>query len=87
MTQADKEKLLECASIWNSNSKNCDAAQTVFSILLEEIACNELILPKLPSVVEEVLPYTERHYKRLTGLLQDLHFLDYTIAAMKPEIK
>lgn len=87
LTDSDKEKLLECAAVWNSNSKNCDAAQLIFSIYLEEIASGQLSLMKLPSLVEEFLPYTERHFKRLTGLLQDLHYLEYTVAVMKPELK
>ncbi|KAK6639171.1 hypothetical protein RUM43_007441 [Polyplax serrata] len=87
LTDSEKEKLLECTSVWNSNSKNCDAAQLVLSIYLEEIACGELNVTKLPTFIEEVMPYTERHFRRLTGLLEGLHFLEYTMAVMKPELK
>lgn len=87
MTDKDKESLLNCASVWNCNSKNCDAAQLVISILLDEIACGNFNPPNLPTIVEEILPYTERHFKRLTQLLEDLHFLEYTVTTMKPALK
>lgn len=87
LNDSDKERLLECATVWNTNSKHCDAAQLVISIFLEEIACGDLKISKLPPLIEEVLPYTDRHFKRLTGLLEDLHFLQYTTAVMKPELK
>nr|CAD7460854.1 unnamed protein product [Timema tahoe] len=78
-----KESLLKCASVWNTSSKNCHPAQLVISILLDDIAIGELKTPGLSSFLEGVIPYTERHFNRLTQLLQDLHFLQYTEACMQ----
>nr|CAD7264084.1 unnamed protein product [Timema shepardi] len=78
-----KESLLKCASVWNTSSKNCHPAQLVISILLDDIAIGELKTPGLSSFLEGVIPYTERHFNRLTQLLQDLYFLQYTEACMQ----
>lgn len=36
----------------------------------------------LTSHLEALIPYTERHFKRLTRLLQDVHLLKYTVSQM-----
>ncbi|KAJ8957447.1 hypothetical protein NQ318_004927 [Aromia moschata] len=41
----------------------------------------------LSSTVEGALPYTERHFKRLTQLMQDLQFVNYTVNCMQPHAK
>lgn len=41
---------------------------------------------KLTSTLESVIPYTERHYIRITKLLQNLHLLTYTLNRMKSRI-
>lgn len=41
---------------------------------------------KLTSTLESMIPYTERHYIRITKLLQNLHILTYTLNRMKPRI-
>ena len=41
---------------------------------------------KLSSTLESVIPYTERHYIRMTKLLQNLHLFTYTLNRMKPHM-
>lgn len=41
---------------------------------------------QLTSTLESVIPYTERHYLRMTKLLQSLHLFTYTLNRMKPNI-
>ncbi|XP_050463329.1 transducin beta-like protein 3 [Cataglyphis hispanica] len=83
---ARKEALLRCAIMWNTNSRNSHAAQIVINALMAEIGTQELQIPGLSSTLETMIPYTDRHFKRLTKLLQDLHLLTYTVNRMKPDI-
>lgn len=82
-----KEKLFKYASLWNTNSKNCHVAQLVINILLDDIQSGEFKPAGLASLLEGTIPYTERHFHRLTQLLQDLHFVKYTINCMQPHAK
>ncbi|XP_044272735.1 transducin beta-like protein 3 [Tribolium madens] len=82
-----KEALLKSAATWNTNSRNCQSAQLVLNILLGELQSGDFKPVGLSRTVEGALPYTERHFKRLTQLLQDLHFVTYTINCMQPHIK
>lgn len=40
----------------------------------------------LKEKLESMIPYTDRHFKRVTKLYQDLHLLTYTISSMKSHI-
>ncbi|XP_076764821.1 transducin beta-like protein 3 [Xylocopa sonorina] len=80
-----KEELLKSATLWNANGKNCQAAQVVIHALLMEMEYLEF-QTKLSSTLESVIPYTERHYARMTKLLQNLHLFTYTLNRMKSHI-
>ncbi|KAK4874896.1 hypothetical protein RN001_014256 [Aquatica leii] len=82
-----KEGLLKCAMEWNTNSRNCHPAQLVLNILIKELQTGDFRPVGLSSMIEGTLPYTERHFKRTTQLLQDLHFINYTINCMQPHAK
>lgn len=82
-----KESLLKCATTWNTNSKNCQPAQLVLNILLTDIQSGDFKPASLSSTIEGALPYTERHFKRLTQLIQDMQFVKYTIDCMQPHAK
>ncbi|KAK5640699.1 hypothetical protein RI129_009246 [Pyrocoelia pectoralis] len=79
-----KEALLKCVTDWNTNSHNCHSAQLVLHILLKELQTGQFRPVGLHNAIEGILPYTERHFKRLTKLMQDLHFINYTINCMQP---
>lgn len=81
---ARQEALLKCAVVWNTNSRNSQAAQLVINALLNEIGSEHLQAVGITSSLEALIPYTDRHFKRLTRLLQDLHLLNYTVHRMKP---
>ncbi|KAG6445304.1 hypothetical protein O3G_MSEX003863 [Manduca sexta] len=87
INHTQKETLLKSAAEWNTNNKNCHAAQLVFHILAPEIISGKLKVPALGSFIEGALPYTERHFERLTNLLQDLNFITYTVNCMQPALK
>ncbi|KAJ2946036.1 hypothetical protein O0L34_g4954 [Tuta absoluta] len=84
INHTQKEALLKFAAEWNTNNKNCHAAQLVFNILAPEIISGQLKVPSLASFIEGALPYTERHFERLTNLMQDLNFITYTVNCMQP---
>lgn len=84
INNTQKETLLKFAAEWNTNNKNCHAAQLVFNILAPEIISGSLKIPALGGFIEGALPYTERHFERLTNLLQDLNFVTYTVNCMQP---
>lgn len=83
----DKERLLKCAAAWNTNSKNSEVAQMIISYMLDEIISGSIKLDNLPQYIEQLLPYSERHFKRLTGLMEELHFLSYSLTLMKPAVE
>ncbi|KAG6800849.1 transducin beta-like protein 3 [Apis mellifera caucasica] len=80
-----KEELLKCAITWNFNSKNCQVAQIIINTLMMEIE-NLEFQTKLTSTLESMIPYTKRHYIRITKLLENLHLFNYTLNRMKPRI-
>ncbi|XP_057323002.1 transducin beta-like protein 3 [Microplitis mediator] len=79
-----KESLLKCASTWNTNSRNAQPAQLIINILMNDIGSGAIQMPSLSSSLEALIPYTDRHLKRLTRLFQDLHLLNYTVNRIKP---
>ena len=80
-----KEELLKCAITWNTNSRNCHVAQVVINAIIMEMG-REVLQTKSSSTLESMIPYTERHYTRITRLLQNLHLFTYTLNRMKPHI-
>lgn len=79
-----KEQLLKISTNWNTNSRYCQPAQLVLNVLLGELQSGKFKPVGLSNVLESALPYTERHFKRLTQLMQDLYFVSYTINCMQP---
>lgn len=84
LTDEHKQSLLQHAVNWNTNSKNCKPAQIVFSILMQEILCGKYRVEGLGKIIEESLPYSDRHFKRMTEYLKDLKFVEYTMKCMQP---
>lgn len=87
LSNGQKEALLKCATTWNTNSKHCQAAQLIINILLNELQKGQFRPAGLGGVLEGTLPYTERHFNRLTQLMQDVNFINYTISCMQLQAK
>lgn len=79
----EKESLMKCATTWNTNSKNSQPAQLVINLLINELQKGDFRPVGLSKIIEGTLPYTERHFNRLTQLMQDVHFINYTINCMQ----
>ena len=82
-----KDALLKCVANWNTNGRNCQPAQLVLNILINELQSGKFRPTGLSHILEGSLPYTERHFKRLTQLMKDLYFITYTINCMQPHAK
>ncbi|KAJ6653728.1 hypothetical protein lerEdw1_008754 [Lerista edwardsae] len=73
-----KEAMLKFCVTWNTNSRNCHEAQAVLETLLRHEAPECLLqYDGIKAAVESLLPYTERHFQRLSRLLQATTFLDF----------
>ncbi|XP_010133416.1 PREDICTED: transducin beta-like protein 3, partial [Buceros rhinoceros silvestris] len=73
-----KEAVLTFLVTWNTNSRNCHEAQAVIETLLKQEAPDSLLqYSGIKSAVESLLPYTERHFQRLSRLLQASMFIDF----------
>lgn len=84
LSDTHKQSLLQHAVNWNTNSRNCRPAQQVLEIMLEEILGGKFQVQGLGKIIEEALPYTERHFRRLTEYMKDLKFVEYSMNCMTP---
>lgn len=82
--ETDKESLLDHTTTWNTNSRNSRVAQLVLGILIKEILAGRFTPPNLSKLVQDALPYTDRHFKRMTEYLIDLKFVEHTLTCMQP---
>nr|XP_007980195.2 transducin beta-like protein 3 isoform X1 [Chlorocebus sabaeus] len=79
-----KEALLRFCVTWNTNSRHCHEAQAVLGVLLRREAPEELLAYEgVRAALEALLPYTERHFQRLSRTLQAAAFLDFLWHNMK----
>lgn len=70
--------LLEFASQWNTRTKNSREAQGILSVVLSSRTPEELEdMKEWQHLLEGLLPYTERHLRRLAALHQSSFILQY----------
>ena len=77
------EEIVKCLRYireWNSNARNCHVAQL---LLREILLCHPpQKLRKIRGIrdlVDGMVPYTERHLRRLGGLLRQCFLIEYTL--------
>uniref|UniRef100_A0A023GM38 Putative wd40-repeat-containing subunit of the 18s rrna processing complex n=1 Tax=Amblyomma triste TaxID=251400 RepID=A0A023GM38_AMBTT len=76
--------LLKFASTWNTNSKHSAAAQAVLNVVLRSHSPSHLLgMPGSRATIEAFIPYTERHFQRVSRLKQQAMFLEYLWCNMK----
>ena len=79
-----KQSLFKFVVSWNTNSRNCHEAQAVLHALILSTPPNEIEdFNDAQSTIESLLPYTDRHFHRLSRIAQQSTFLDYTWCIMK----
>ncbi|WAQ96702.1 TBL3-like protein [Mya arenaria] len=78
------DALLRFSGQWNTNSRHCHEAQVVVSCVLKMYPPAKLQqLANLRVSLEGLIPYSERHLSRMSRLLQQSMFLEYTWQCMK----
>ncbi|XP_043197906.1 transducin beta-like protein 3 [Amphibalanus amphitrite] len=78
------EDLLQFVVEWNTNSKHCHEAQLVLNLLLRLRPPEAwLKMSNCRTLIEGLLPYTERHFERMNRMLQSISFIDYTASCLK----
>lgn len=84
LSESEKEKLLNHTLTWNTNSRNTRTAQLVLNFMLGEILSGRFKPTSRIKLVEGALPYTERHFKRMTEHLTAIKALEFTLKCMQP---
>ncbi|RXG73326.1 Transducin beta-like protein 3 [Armadillidium vulgare] len=75
--------LMEYVVSWNTKTTNVREAQSVLNFVLKEYTPEEIeAIPNWQSILEGLLPYTEKHFKRVSALQQAVSILDYMTACM-----
>ncbi|XP_041474623.1 transducin beta-like protein 3 isoform X1 [Lytechinus variegatus] len=78
------ESVLRFAQTWNMNSKHCHFAHCVLGIILRSQDPDDLAeLPGIKDILEGFLPYSERHFQRLSRMLEQSMFVQYTWQVMR----
>jgi U3 small nucleolar RNA-associated protein 13 len=78
------DSLIKFATTWNMNGRHSWPAQLILKHVMERYTADELLLiPNVRHNIQALLPYTERHFQRLTRALQQATFVDYTWCCMK----
>lgn len=72
--------LLRRVRDWNTNFKQCELAQSVLAVVLPQVDVDDAAVRK---IVDLMIPYNERHYQRLDGLIEDTYVLDWVVAEME----
>ena len=82
----DDERIVNCLEFvreWNTNVKNAAVAQALLDGIFRRVPYERLKrMEGLLSVINAIIPYSERHYNRIDNLVQSSFVLDYTLAAI-----
>lgn len=80
---AQMVQLLKKLRDWNTNFRHFEAAQQVLSVILTLKRVEQLHkVPQLILLLDQIVPYNERHYHRLDDLVEESYILDYCVQEM-----
>lgn len=80
LDSAQVASLLKRVRDWNVNFRHFEVAQKVLAVVVDTL---DMEHPDIRRVVEAMIPYNERHYQRLDGLLEESYVLDHVVQAME----
>jgi len=84
LNMPELDQILGYAVKWNSNSKHSEAAQAILHVILTNHKPDDLLkLSGCRDWVQGLLPYTEKHFERLSRLQMKSKFLVFLQANMK----
>ncbi|KAJ1911045.1 U3 small nucleolar RNA-associated protein [Tieghemiomyces parasiticus] len=77
------DRLLLYIRDWNTNSRQAEIANLTLQVILDSYSPELLLKIKHMNTTQNALiPFAERHYQRLDGLLTQSYMIDYTLHAM-----
>lgn len=74
------EALLKRVRDWNINFKQFEIAQKVLTVIVSKL---DMERGNIRKMVEQIIPYNERHYQRLDELVEQTYVLDYVVQEME----
>ncbi|KAK9471974.1 WD40-repeat-containing domain protein [Dipodascopsis tothii] len=77
------ERLLSRVRDWNTNARTAPVAQRVLNAILRSYTADRLLAIKnIKPILDAAVPYSERHYARVTELVEQSFVIDYTLRQM-----
>ncbi|CCH62913.1 hypothetical protein TBLA_0I02570 [Henningerozyma blattae CBS 6284] len=68
---------------WNTNARTHLVAQRCIRCILLHYNISDLSeIPGMIQIVDSIIPYTQRHYAKVDGLLEESYILDYSLIQM-----
>lgn len=84
LSQDQMSSLLKYIRQWNTNAKTMRVAQTVLHIILRSFTPSYILgIPDAKSVIEALIPYTERHVSRTEDLIIQSNIVHYAARRME----
>ncbi|KAJ8096809.1 WD40-repeat-containing domain protein [Lipomyces tetrasporus] len=75
--------LLRRVRDWNTNARTAAVAQRVLNVLLQSYPPEKfLAVEDIKRTLDALVPYSDRHYTRLSELLEESYIVDYTLRQM-----
>lgn len=87
-TLSDSQLLLLISRVrdWNTNARTAVVAQRVLGVILRSYSAERLAGLRgrgWKEMLDALAAYTERHYKRVEGLLEESYMVDFTLIEME----
>jgi U3 small nucleolar RNA-associated protein 13 len=83
--EKELQQVLSHCRDWSTHSQYCLVAQTVLNAICRMVPPEILIdNDAIVDVLEPILAYSDRHFARLTGLLQKTFLLDLSLSELRP---
>lgn len=77
------EKCIKYIRDWNTIARHSHIAQDVLNLIVRNFSPAQLMkIPNMKSLLQALIPYTDRHYQRLDLLLQKSCIIDFTLQRM-----
>ncbi|KAI6233196.1 Utp13 domain-containing protein [Aphelenchoides fujianensis] len=77
-------KLMTFVSQWNTNTRTYGIGQAALNAVFRTFPPKKLEqLPAFPDLIKTLLPYTKRHFDRLSTIQQDIAFIGYVASRME----
>ena len=68
---------------WSTNTRTSHVAQRILHVILRKYSSDRLMgLKDIKSVVEALIPYSDRYLKQVDKLLQESYVVDYILREM-----